>query len=364
MFEDSFADILRQYPNAVADKKRFFGLMKDCFPGQQMQINLINTTFDLGIADELAKTSQITNAFAFRFVKRLVDEYGVSRINADWAVSVWCVCYGKQLLHKPCDIEISKAKSGSAPVIKDEQSGNGRQYNDLFRYKVVADGYAISSFNGPNTRTLIFPNAYAGKPVTRVLAHAFEGCDVQEAVMTDGIKVIEEGAFKGCENLKQIIYPNTLREIGTAAFSGCRNLVTAALPGNLEQIGDYAFSDTALWQVELPQNLLWLGEGVYKGCSKLSSIKFHKHLAEIPNEMFMNCIAMRKVDLPAGTAAIGREAFSGCTGLIDMIIPESVITVGSNAFAGMNPSFTLICTQRSAAEQYARTHNVPFQIVL
>lgn len=363
MFEDSFADMLRQFPNAVAEKKKFFGLMKDFFPGQQMQVNLINTTFDLDIADELEKTSQITNAFAFRFVKRLVDEYGVSRINADWAVSVWCVCYGKQLLHKPCDIEISRAKSGSAPAIKDEQSGN-RQYNDLFQYKAVADGYAISGFNGTNSRTLIFPNAYAGKPVTRVLAHAFERCDVQEAVMTDGIKVIEDGAFKGCENLKQIIFPNTLREIGPTTFSSCRNLVTAALPRSLEQIGDYAFSDTALWQVELPQNLLWLGEGIYKGCSKLSSIKFHKHLTEIPNEMFMNCTAMKKVDLPAGTAAIGREAFSGCVGLIDMIIPESVLTVGANAFAGMNPSFTLICTQKSAAEQYARGHNVPFQIVL
>ena len=128
-------------------------------------------------------------------MKRLVDEYGVSRINADWAVSIWCVCYGKQVLHKPCDIEISKAKTGAAPAIKDEQGTGGKQYNDLFRYKAVSDGYAISGFNGSNTRTLIFPNAYSGKPVTRVLAHAFEKCDVQEAVMTDGIKVIEEGAF-------------------------------------------------------------------------------------------------------------------------------------------------------------------------
>ena len=100
MFEDSFLDMLRQYPNAVAEKKKFCGLMKDFFPGQQMQVHLINTTYELGIVEELTKAPQITNAFAFRFVKRLVDEYGVSRINADWAVSVWCVCYGKQLLHK------------------------------------------------------------------------------------------------------------------------------------------------------------------------------------------------------------------------------------------------------------------------
>ena len=335
MFEDSFADMLRKHPDAVNDKKKFVGLMKDYFPEQQMQVNLINTTYDLGIVSELVKVAQISNAFAFRFVKRLVDEYGVSRLNADWAVSVWCVCYG-----------------------------SGKQYNDLFRFRAITDGYAISGFNGENTRTLIFPNAYNGKPVTKIQAHSFEGCNVQEAVMTDGIKVIEEGAFKGCTGLKQVIFPNTLREIGAAAFSDCMNLSTAALPREIEQIGDYAFADTALWQVVLPQSLLWLGEGVYKGCSKLASIQIPKHLSEIPNECFMGCTALKKIDLPETTAAIGRESFSGCSGLRDMIIPESVITVGADAFAGTNPSFTLICTQKSAAEQYARMHNVPFQIVL
>lgn len=119
MFEDDFSKMLRDYPEAVADTKVFAGLMKDLFPGQQMQINLINTTYALGIAGEIADAAHINNAFAFRFVKRLVDEYGVSRLNADWAVSVWCVCYGQRLLHKPCDIQISRAKSGAPPAIRE-----------------------------------------------------------------------------------------------------------------------------------------------------------------------------------------------------------------------------------------------------
>ena len=121
MFEDDFSKMLRDYPEAVTDKKVFAGLMKDLFPGQQMQINLMNTTYELGIANEIAGVAHIDNAFAFRFVKRLVDEYGVSRLNADWAVSVWCVCYGQRLLHKPCDIQISRAKSGAAPAIQEDR---------------------------------------------------------------------------------------------------------------------------------------------------------------------------------------------------------------------------------------------------
>lgn len=364
MFEDSFIQMLQRYPEAVSDKKKFVALMKDYFPEQQMQINLINTAYDLGIVEELKKTGHITNAFAFRFVKRMLEEYGVSRANADWAISVWCVCYGKQSLNKPCDIEISKTKSGSGPAIHDEQSPSGKQYNDLFRYRMISDGYGISGFNGDNMRTLIIPNSYNGKPVTRILAGVFEGCDVQEAVMTDSIKVIEEGAFKGCPFLKQVIFSGTLKEIGDSAFSGCSNLVTAALPKSLEQIGRYAFAETAIKQVDLPQNILWIGEGAYKNCTKLSIIHLPKRLSELPAEIFMGCTSLKKMELPDGLFTIGQDSFSGCSSLIDIIVPESVTAVGENAFAGMGPTFSLICTKKSATEQYARSHSVPFQIVL
>ncbi len=364
MFEDSFIQMLQKYPEAVNEKKKFIGLMKDFFPEQQMQVNLINTAFELGIAEELKKTNHINNAFAFRFVKRLLDEYGVSRSNADWAISVWCVCYGKQTLHKPCDIEISKARSGVGPAIREEQGTGGKQYNDLFQYRTLSDGYGISGFIGGNTRTLIFPNTYNGKPVTRILAGVFEKSDVQEAVMTDGITVIEEGAFKDCRNLRQVIYSNTLREIGDSAFSGCSSLITAALPKSLEQIGRYAFMRTALKQVDLPESILWIGDGAYKECTKLINVHLPEHTAELPGEVFKGCTSLKKIVLPEGVMTIGSEAFSGCSSLIDLIVPEAVVNVGENAFAGMNPTFRLICTQRSATEQYARNHNVPFQIVL
>ena len=364
MFEDSFVSMLHQYPDAPSDKKKFIGLMKDFFPEQQMQVNLIGIAYDLGIASELEKTAHISNAFAFRFVKSMMNQYGVSRVNADWVISVWCVCYGKNVLHKPCDIEISKAKTGSAPAIHEETGSTGKQYNDLFRYRAISDGYGISGFNGDNMRTLILPNTHGGKPVTRILAGAFESTDVQEVVMTDGITVIEEGAFRGCTKLKQTILPGTLKVIGDAAFSGCTSLVTVALPRALEQIGPYAFSGTALKQVNLPDGLLWFGDGAYMNCGKLTDIHLPKHTVELPAEVFKGCTALKKMALPEGISSIGMEAFSGCIGMIDLIVPDSVTTVGDNAFAGMNSSFCLICTQKSAAEQYARSHNVPFQIVL
>ena len=362
-FEDSFTALLRQYPDAVADKKKFTGLMKDTFPEQQKQVNLIKTVYDMGIADEMKKISEIDNPFAFRFVKRLMDEFGVSRANADWAVSVWCVCYGERLLGKNCEIPLSKAQTGAAPTIR-EETGSGKQYNDLFQFRAVSDGYGVCGFNGSNMRTLIFPNMYNGKPVTRILEGAFEGCEVQEAVMIDGITVIEDRAFQGCKHLKQVIFPGTLREIRAAAFSGCGELVTAALPKSAELIGPYAFAGTALKQVSLPDGILFLGEGAFQDCQKLTGIQLPKRILEIPAGSFQGCISLKKMELPEGIQRIGKEAFAGCTNLIDLIIPWTVVMVDDDAFAGMNSGFCLICTQHSAAEQYARKHNVPFQIVL
>lgn len=364
MFEDSFADMLQRYPEAVHDRKRFVGLMKDCFPDQQMQVNLVNTAFDLGIVDELEKARQINNTFAFRFVKRLLDEYGISRVNADWVISVWCVCYGKKALHKPCDIEISRARTGAAPSIRDEQgTGSGRQYNDLFQYRAVSDGYGICGFSGANCRTLIVPNMHQGRPITRILADAFEGSDVQEVVMTDGITVMEEAAFRNCRSLKQVIFAESLREIGDYVFSGCKQLVTAAFPRSLEQIGRYAFEGTALRQADLPNSLLWIGEGAFKECTRLSAVHLPGHITEIPEELFKGCGALKRLEVSRNIQAIGKEAFAECDSLMDLMIPDSVTTVGENAFRGADDSFRLICTLHSATEQYARKHNVTFQIV-
>ena len=361
-FEDDFTTLLRQYPEAIPDKKRMTGLMKDYFPEQQKQVNLLKIVYDMGIAEEIKKANEINSVLAFRFVKRMMDEFGVSRANADWAVSVWCVCYGKRMLFKNCDIQISKAQTGAAPAIREEKS-DGKQYNDLFRYRTVSDGYGICGFNGGNMRTLIFPHMHNGKPVTRILAGAFEGCEVQEAVMVDGISVIEDAAFKNCRDLKQIILPGSLSEIRAAAFSGCSSLVTAALPKSLELIGEAAFAGTALKQVVLPDGLLFLGEGAFQDCSKITDLLLPRHILELSARVFKGCLALKKMELPEGLQRIGEKAFADCSSLIDLIIPWTVDTVGDNAFAGMNPDFRLICTQHSAAEQYARKHNVPFQIV-
>ena len=363
MFEDDFYKMLRDYPQALTDKKMLTGLMRDLFAGQQMQINLMTTAYELGIAEKIANAAQITNALAFRFVKQLVEDYGVSRANADWAVSVWCVCYGQRLLHKPCDISLQQAKSGPA-ICEERPSGAGKQYGDLFRYAAIEDGYGVIGFSGQDKRTIVFPNRHQNRPVKRILPRAFAECEVEDAVIPDGIEWIDDGAFNGCARLKQVIFPETLKEIGAFAFASCSNLLTATLPKNVRQIGKYAFADSGLKSAALAPSVYWIGEGAYANCANLASAEIPNGMLALPDKMFFGCKNLTEVKLPVTLESIGAEAFAVCENLKSIAIPENVRTIGVNAFSGTHPKFTLQCKRLSAAEQYARENNIPFQLIV
>ena len=364
MFKDKFEQLLSNYTDSITDKKKFSGLLKDFFPDNQMQVNLINTVYALGIVQDLNNVANINNSFAFRYVKQLVDEYGISRLNADWAVSVWCVCYGKNILHKPCDIEISQAKSGQKPAIVEEKNNDSnKQYADLFRYTKVDDGLGVIGFNGQNKKTIIFSDRYNGLPIKRIMPDSFADCEVQEVVMSGGISVIDNGAFKNCKDLKQVIFPMTLKEIGDNVFNGCESLITASLPIAIEQIGRYAFANTDLKNITIPKSVYWIGEGAYANCKRLNNVVIPDNIISIPDSMFKGCESLNEIKLSESVDSIGNNAFEGCSSLEMLIIPEAVKHIGENAFANVSPKFTLLCQRMSVAEHYAREHNITFQII-
>ena len=92
MFEQEFESMLRQYGSCIDDKRKFSGLVKDLFVDQAKNVNLLLMVYNMGIVEEMNKVSIINNTFAYRYVKQLVDNFGLSRVNADWIVAVWCVC--------------------------------------------------------------------------------------------------------------------------------------------------------------------------------------------------------------------------------------------------------------------------------
>ena len=105
-FESEFLNLLTKYPESINDKRQFLGLLKDYFPQNPMQINLINSLHTMEIVKAIKEADSLNTTFLYRFVKKLSDEQGIRKEAATWAVSLWCVSYGERVLGIPCEISI------------------------------------------------------------------------------------------------------------------------------------------------------------------------------------------------------------------------------------------------------------------
>lgn len=57
----------------------------------------------------------------------------------------------------------------------------------------------------------------------------------------EGIISINSNAFEGCNKLKKVVLPNSVKVIGYSAFSGCESLSEINFPNSLTSIGMGAF---------------------------------------------------------------------------------------------------------------------------
>lgn len=363
LFEQEFEAMLRQYSSCIDDKKKFSGLVKDFFPTQAKNVNLLLMAYNMGIAEELVKTSYINNTFAYRYVKQLVDDFGLSRVNADWIVSIWCVCYGEKVLGKKC--EINMQKQGSGPAIKEEQSSSGKQYGELFMYSrsMQGTGLGVTGFKGDKKDTIIFQNRANNSSVIEICDEVFAGEQIEEAILTEGIVFVGKRSFADCKKLHQVVLPISIKEIGDNAFEGCESLKSISLPGQLEKVGAASFKGCGLRTLTLPKSVYWLGEEVLAECKELTNISIPENIDRIPEKMFENCMSLKKVALHECLNAIEDRAFFGCSSLDFIIIPDSVKSIGQDAFAGTDKQFIIQCSFGSYAEEYCRKNKIKYQLV-
>lgn len=360
MLESEFTQVLDKYPEIMTDSKRFTAIMKDYFPSKRMEINLLKMLYDMDICTEIQQVEIINNTFAYRFVKRLLEEYGVSRLNADWAVTIWCKCYGQQILHKEYQL-IEQSKN---LTIQDE-SKKKATYDELFTYEedYIQDGYIVTGFANMDSPSIIFQGSHLDKPVKAVKAYAFKEQGVQGIVLAEGYVKIGKEAFCTCINLKEVILPQTLEVIEDEAFSKCESLSLCTLPNQLQQIGSYAFSDTKLRINQLPSTVYRTGEGVFYNCKQILSFQWTNQIKQIPPRMFMGCENLKKIVIGEQIEMIGAYAFAGCSSLSPLWVPDSVQMIGEHAFQGVSDDFILLCSQGSYAEQYARTAKMKYQLI-
>ncbi len=223
---------------------------------------------------------------------------------------------------------------------------------------------------------------------------AFNKCKNLKEVELPSVKEIGDHAFYECENLKEVVLPPSVKEIGenTFAYSGlekinlenveiigdhafyeCENLKEATLSSvkeigggvfggsglekislkNVEKIGDYAFSGSNLKEIVLPFSVKEIGEGTFRG-SGLEKISL-ENIEKIGDYAFYECENLKEVVLPSSVKEIGENTFAGsglekislknvekigddafnrCESLKEVVLPPSVKEIGRGTFAG------------------------------
>ena len=138
-FAASFTRLLRDYPDATTNRKKFVALLKDFFPGQKKETNLLSSLYDLQIVAEIKSAAKLDRSFVHRFEKRLRDDYGIDQHDAAWAVATWCGCYGKAIIGKHCDFAGGSSGSSTGEKTPDSNetparavvAGNKKNYAEI-----------------------------------------------------------------------------------------------------------------------------------------------------------------------------------------------------------------------------------------
>jgi hypothetical protein len=134
--------------------------------------------------------------------------------------------------------------------------------------------------------------ALLGAFVRKIGAYEADLADLIRDFAMHGIDVthrVGDGAFKGCDALKEVELPHSINYIGNSAFESCIMLTSVTLPDSLTHIGEKAFYGCArLVSVTLPDTLTHIGDAAFYGCKRLTM-----------------------ETLPLSLVSVGRGAFKG-----------------------------------------------------
>ena len=147
-----------------------------------------------------------------------------------------------------------------------------------------------------NTAFEVRDNFLVGKKENALLYYLDDGKDTLE--IPAYIEVIEDGAFTGNKSLKEIIIPDTVKEV-RGEFFQCEALESIRLPQGMKSIRVLAFAH----------------------CKKLTSITIPEGVESINSNAFYDCVRLSEVTVPASVIFIEKDAFEDCSSALTIKAP-------------------------------------------
>lgn len=161
--------------------------------------------------------------------------------------------------------------------------------------------------------------------------------------ISESIKKIDNGAFAGCDNLKNIFLPSGVTNIGDDAFSWCKSLTNININEGVLTIGSGAFNGSGITNIDIPSSVISLGDWAFLSCASLVNINvagnnpiyaskegvlYNKELTTL-----IQCPGGKEnVDIADSATSLGHSAFRECLLLSEISLPEGITSIGDFAF--------------------------------
>lgn len=381
------AGMVRDYPDALSDRKRLQALLMDFFPQDRRKRNLLLIVFDDGIVDEMKGLSHCDKMSLHRFVRSIETGYDIHTKSAEAAVMAWARAMGLSMEEKD-----GPEDGRSAPARAQEASPSSKkewepcESDSLYEYEETSRGLRILKYVDFDEPVVVIPNVIEGKKVIAVGNYAFKGCvGIEKVIVSEGIEILGNGVFLNCRGLKEVSLPTSLRGIGSTDATGCPKILgseikyegafeysgleSVTVPERVKYIGENSFAGCGqLKRVVLPDKLKEIKENTFRWCKSLREVTFPGELDVVRISAFEGCVTLRTVDIPEGVTAIEEGAFAGCKSLESIYIPDSVVEIGGGKGTGFlktfgesderHENFTIRCNLGSYAMQYARAQQI------
>ena len=163
--------------------------------------------------------------------------------------------------------------------------------------------------------------------------------------------------FKDCKNIRRIILPKNLTNIGAYSFYNCKYIFSVDFPKSLESIGESAFENSAIKSLIL-ENIETIGHKAFsttglesvtlKNCKTLASLSFAynssisnlcmENIGDIGSSAFSTCGNIKTILVDA--KIIYPSAFYYCYNLTEIILSENVKEIqGTNIGGQVSSAF-------------------------
>lgn len=207
-----------------------------------------------------------------------------------------------------------------------------------YTYDINGDEATITGCEGEVFGTLAIPDTIDGYTVTAIDRFAFANrAGITDIVFPQSLKEIGNGAFVGCVGLESVAIPKNVQSVGEGAFANCDELYSLTVVEGVRRIGAFAFNGcVSLDRITLANSIEYIGCSAFgntKYCNEpdydgYGALYIDNHLVELKGKTY------GPFEVRDGTRSIAACTFA-CTPEIEYVtVPATLNSISDTAFFG------------------------------